>query len=231
MDVRDDGKGSIWVREARELPAALSVELGAMLYQLRAALDACVYQAAILESGQDPPPHERDLEFPLCTKPADFGSSAKKIAPIKQPKLRDYIERVQPYHIPHLRRPGLNGPWLPAALALLNDWARKDRHRRLHVIGGGPIDADPELHCPPGVTISSMKVLDVGLIGKDKTTLAKFRLKNWQPGSDIAVDPNSRISLVSDHPPRESNSDTLDDRTDSMVKAVEGVLLAFEASY
>jgi hypothetical protein len=39
----------------------ISIEFGEMFYQLRAALDACVYESACLETGQTPPPDEAKL--------------------------------------------------------------------------------------------------------------------------------------------------------------------------
>jgi hypothetical protein len=55
IQVDQDGTGSIRV-EPPPLPISLSLELGEMMYQLRAALDACIYRAAVLDSGKDPPP-------------------------------------------------------------------------------------------------------------------------------------------------------------------------------
>ena len=68
-----DGTGRIWVRpNYPALPAIFSLELGELLYQLRAALDGCVYDAAILETRQNPPPDEQDLAFPICSSPESF---------------------------------------------------------------------------------------------------------------------------------------------------------------
>ena len=96
VHVEDDGTGEIWVQPARPLPAALSLELGEMLYQLRAALDAGIYQAAIIEGRQYPPPNEHVLEFPICATTAAFRSSARKIAPLMNQRIRKFINDVQP---------------------------------------------------------------------------------------------------------------------------------------
>jgi len=82
----------------------LSDAYGEMLYQLRAALDGSVYQAAIIESGQDPPPNENRLEFPICVSAAEFHKSAWKIAPLSK-QCRDFIESIQPYNAPELAAP------------------------------------------------------------------------------------------------------------------------------
>jgi hypothetical protein len=46
---------------------------------MRAALDACVYEAACRASGQRPPPHESRLEFPITDSRKDFENAARKI--------------------------------------------------------------------------------------------------------------------------------------------------------
>src|SRR5438552_72455 len=97
-----DGTGRIIVRpKFPSLPASFSLEFGEMVYQLRAALDGCVYEAAIIETGKNPPPDENNLEFPVCDSPERFkgNKATRNIAPLPQ-DCRDFIESVQPYKIP-----------------------------------------------------------------------------------------------------------------------------------
>ena len=62
IDVKSDGTGAISVVPMYDqLPTLFSIELGEMLYQLRAALDSLVYQAAIYDARQDPPPNAQQL--------------------------------------------------------------------------------------------------------------------------------------------------------------------------
>src|SRR6266571_3971800 len=68
LHIEDDGTGSISIIPRYDsLPVAFALDLGEFLYQLRAALDGAVYGAAIRESGQNPPPDEKRLEFPVCS--------------------------------------------------------------------------------------------------------------------------------------------------------------------
>jgi hypothetical protein len=53
-DVNDGGAGAIRVKPNSEIPGNLSLVPGEMLYQLRAALDGAIYEAAALASGQNP---------------------------------------------------------------------------------------------------------------------------------------------------------------------------------
>src|SRR5438876_3878576 len=77
--VQRDGTGTITISPSNDpIPVECALELGETLYNFRAALDGCVYQAAISESRQNPPPSENRLEFPICFSPADFRNSAWK---------------------------------------------------------------------------------------------------------------------------------------------------------
>ncbi len=101
VDMQRDGTGAIALEQINPLPVSCSFELGETLYNFRAALDECVYRAAIIQSGQDPPPGESRLEFPICFSADDFRKAAWKIEPLSQ-KCRDFIELMQPYSTPKL---------------------------------------------------------------------------------------------------------------------------------
>ena len=230
VHVDEAGLGEIWVQPTRPLPSIISLELGEMLYQLRAALDAMVYQAAIHETKQDPPPNEASLEFPICWKEKAFKSSESKIAPISDQKLRGFLRKVQPFYIPQLGAPGAE--WLPETLGMLNDWARKDRHRRLHVVGSWASEADPHLHLPDGVALRSMNVVGLGALLTDQNQLATFELDGWRRGLPIEANPDVFIDLASDEAPAaRETSDTFDMRTQQLIAAVRFVLRAFEDTY
>jgi hypothetical protein len=203
---------------------------GELLYQLRAALDSCIYQAAIIDSRQDPPPHEDALEFPICLTESAFKSSTRKIAPLTNQLIRKFIHDVQPCNIPNLKAP--ESAWLAEALALLNDWARKDRHRRLHIVGSWPSEADPKLRLPEGVTIRSMELVGLGLLLEEQSQLATFVLDSWEPGMKIEANPDCVIDIASDEaPPRKDSSDTFDMRTRVLIAGVDLITDAFERAY
>jgi hypothetical protein len=229
IHVYDDGTGEITLQPSRPLPVALSLELGEMLYQLRAALDSCIYQAAIFDSRQDPPSYENALEFPICATERAFEDSAWKIAPLTNQTIREFIHDVQPCNIPNL---SAGAVWVPETLRLLNDWARKDRHRRLHIVGSWPAWADPNLRVPEGVTIRSMTVVGLGLLLNEQSVLAEFCLDGWEPGMKIEANPDVAIDIASDEaPPPKDASDTLDTRTQRMIAVVRLVQETFEKAY
>ncbi|MDT5258885.1 MAG: hypothetical protein QOD10_3965 [Mycobacterium sp.] len=57
------------------MPVQLSTLFGEWLYLLRAALDGIVYHLAVRDSGQNPPPAERSLQFPVFLDPAKYDSA------------------------------------------------------------------------------------------------------------------------------------------------------------
>ncbi len=118
----------------------LALELGEFFYQLRAALDAAVYQAAIFAEGVDTPTKQDSIEFPIYIDSGKFNKNPINKPPFPE-ELRDWLESIQPYNT--AKTANTNYSTLNGTLKLLHDCARKDRHRRLHVIAAVPI----QLNC------------------------------------------------------------------------------------
>jgi hypothetical protein len=98
--------------------------IGDAVNNLRSALDHLVYAIGIYESGQNPPPNEKRLAFPICDKPEDFPGAAERIKTLSS-DVRTAIESVQPYKRPH--------PTLPGLLSMLRDFNNTDKHKLLHL--------------------------------------------------------------------------------------------------
>jgi hypothetical protein len=102
-----------------------SLLVGDALHNMRCALDHIVYAMAVQQTGQDPPPDESRLMFPICSDVDHWKRSKRRIACLNEPT-RTAIERVQPYNrIKH-------GQWFAPLwwLAQLND---VDKHRLPHL--------------------------------------------------------------------------------------------------
>lgn len=228
VEVDADGRGSIYVVPRREfLSPIFAIELGEMLYQLRGALDACVYAAAIVESGQEPPPNEEDLEFPIRESPEQFEKAAWHLGPLAQ-EHRDIVKAIQPYNAPFVP-PDVR--FINESLGLLNDWARIDRHRRLHVVGSWASRASPALRLPDGVRLVRLDLIGDGFL-EHKDKIADFVLEGWKPGMEIEANPNLIIDIAIDELPHpRDDSDTLSERTRLMVVAAEAVVRMFQECF
>ncbi len=218
-----DGTGSIRVSPIYEtFPAQFSLELGEMLYHLRAALDGGIYAAAVVETKQNPPPDEGNLEFPICASRKHFEKSAWKIGPLSD-ELKAFIKLVQPYNTPPLE---VNDAVFNfnRCLSILNDWARIDRHRQLHVIGSWASNISPMLRLPPGVTLKEMNVFEGGLL-EHNNEIATFRLDGYAPGMAGQANPNLSIDVtVHEVPAPCADNDTLGNRLLAMEVAVRTII-------
>ena len=101
--------------------------MGEQLYQLRSELDACIYQATIYGTMQDPPPNEGRLEFPITYDATEWPNLAKRRLSALPKPIQDAIERVQPYNNLSLSSEETVKS-VNRSLGILHDLARKDRH-------------------------------------------------------------------------------------------------------
>jgi hypothetical protein len=160
--VDPDGSGRLTALDVRPVPEEFSLLLGELLYQLRSALDACIYQATVYATGQDPPPDDDKLEFPITLELTEFPKLKKRRLMHLKQDLQDAVESVQPYNTPSLPPEKLVKN-VNRSLGILNDLARKDRHRRLHVVGAWPVKNHPKFIFPLGVTLQSITPMQAGL--------------------------------------------------------------------
>jgi hypothetical protein len=215
VHVQSNGTGGIWIKPSLPIPSVLSFEIGEVLYQLRAALDGCVYEAAILDSGQNPPPNERFLQFPICASLGDFKGRSRDIAPLAKER-RDIIESVQPYNTPDIE-PKLMIANFNRNLAILNDWARKDRHRKLHVTGSWVSNSKPQLRFPSECSLAHLTVTGSGFL-EHENQIAHFKLEGYLAGMKVQANPYLTLDIGLDEvPPPCAENDTLGNRIDAMI--------------
>lgn len=231
VKVEPDGTGSIWITSRYDpLPSIFALELGEMLYQLRAALDGAVYACAIRDTGKNPPPGDRKLEFPVCETPEQFKAVGYKIEALSSSR-RTIIETVQPYNAPPDLKLEFAILSLHRALRILNQWARVDRHRSLHVVGSWVSRADPMLSVPPEVDVDFLGVTPDGLL-EGSHEVASFNLRGFKPGMRVKANPNLMIEVsVADGPEPCAENDTLSARINAMMILVNTVVGGLEASF
>ncbi len=226
--VNNDGSGELHAECSYDLPKALSFELGELLYQLRAALDGCVYAAAVLETGKNPPPNEHQLEFPVCYSQEEFRRARWHLKPVLgNQRLMSLVESIQPYNVPaidaHLMI--LNGN---RTIGILHDWARKDRHRQLHLVGSWRSNMNPVILLPEGCALDYLMVTSDGLL-ESGTLVARFRLSGYVPGMNVQGNPDMAIDVaVREAPEPCADNDTLDMRVRSMIAWTRMVIDSIE---
>ena len=205
--INSDGTGKFFIRTVnRDWLLPLSFEIGEMLYQLRAALDSCVYDAAIIRLSQNlqgPPPDEQKWNFPICPGPTEFNDAVSRMKKLPT-DMRALLEGFQPYSCATGTVDGKQQWDLGLTLAILNDWARIDRHRKLHLVGSAISTGNLEIGVPVG---SGMSVeychFDVGtsLVEHD-VEIARFKIRNFVPGTKIHFHPKFAFEVVVDEVPR-----------------------------
>lgn len=228
--IDEDGNGDIIATNVGDIPDELSLLLGEQLYQLRSALDVCLYQAAIYATKQDPPPDEDKLEFPITNDPKKWPDVVNRRLSAFPISIQNAIERVQPYNDQSLP-PQEMVKSINRSLGILHDLARKDRHRKLHVVGSWPIDLDPQFKLPEGVMVDLLHVLPPSVL-REETVMVKFHLKGLRRGTQVSVNPQLRTNFGCDEPPAPCDpSDTFDRRLTEMINAVGSVIHAFERHF
>jgi hypothetical protein len=137
------------------------------------------------------------------------------------------IEAVQPYNAPELD-PDL---WVfnpQRSLGILNDWARKDRHRRLHVIGSVAFNASPKFRLPVGATLGWV-VVNESVFLENETEIASFQIGGYAPGMNVQANPDLCIDVsVDETPTRCAGNDTFGNRLLGITRAVERIVGEFE---
>ena len=223
LKIDPNGNGRVRVSRNKPIPEETSLLLGEALYQLRSALDACVYQASIYTSGKNPPPDEIKLEFPFCANRDEFPKLAKRRLSSLPQKVQDEIEQMQPYNTPSLPAEDLIRN-VNRTLGILNDLARKDRHRTLHVVGSWITEVQPEFDLPDGVKLTSLSRAMGGFLS-DWSDVATFKLTGFHGRRNVQVNPFLVTSMaLNEPPPACCENDTWGQRLTQMLATVEFVI-------
>jgi hypothetical protein len=184
LDVDDTGHARLWVDVLNEPPRELSIVFGEYLQNLRTALDYCVLAVAAHDTGQDPPPHEGDLMFPVCITEAAWEKSGSRLRGFTE-QHRTWVMQMQPFRGPNPR---------DTAVYVLNDLARKDRHRRLHAVGAWVAQTRPAVNAPAAKTVTWDRVVQSELI-EGPTVLVEFTVHPYAEGDTVEANPDTILDL------------------------------------
>ena len=124
----DDGKGLNYMLRVHFAPppdlVRWAILAGDALFNYRCALDHAIYELATRETGQDPPPFEDDIGFPICTDPQRFSSKVgllKLREVLRAETIDNVIQGLQPYE------------GRDQALFRLHTLNNRDKHRTLQL--------------------------------------------------------------------------------------------------
>ncbi|MBU8818776.1 hypothetical protein KL864_23055 [Mycolicibacterium goodii] len=122
-----DGQWTFVINTVEPMPARISTLFGVWLYLLRAALDGTAYHLAVRDSGQNPPPNERNIYFPIKLDPAKYDSQGHRdnLKALSDTTFAD-LRIVQPFNA--------QPDHLSNALWWVEELARIDRHRGGHAL-------------------------------------------------------------------------------------------------
>ncbi|MGU3501899.1 hypothetical protein [Mycobacterium sp. C31M] len=130
----EDARWSLVVDTRERIPLRLSTLFGEWLYLLRAALDGLAYYLAVRDSGENPPPAERRIYFPIKTALDKFDSAEHRASlQAVSDETFDALRAVQPFNA--------EPDHLSNALWWIEELARIDRHRRGHALTAHIVNA------------------------------------------------------------------------------------------
>ena len=168
-----------------------SLIAGDCVHNLRSALDSLVYGIAIHETGQNPPPDERALQFPIASSPQKFSDQISRIKSLNK-GVQSEIERVQPYNSPQRE--------IPPVLELLGILDNADKHRILNV-AAVPHSASVEMTYSPDRQTTDVTIHRTAVEGK--TEILSFAT---DPDPDLDYRCGAAIVICVAHPPGPSKS-------------------------
>lgn len=139
LNPTDDGTVlQVWLETPT--PPRFALVMGEWLYNLRASLDYAVWATAVYDSGQDPPPNEDALQFPIYDTERAWTRNLYRIKGLRA-RHQQMLLGQQPF------KSDLDANYL----GWINRLARVDRHRRL-VDGTARIaELEPAIAIPAGV--------------------------------------------------------------------------------
>ena len=225
-NIGDDGNGEFIIRTVkRDWLLPFSLQFGEMIYQLRSGLDSCVYDAAVLHFQQYPPPDDEKWEFKIAASPEKFSEAVRRMKNLPN-EIRGIMEAAQPYARATCRFEETEFD-LGQTLEMLNDWARIDRHRRLHMVGSAVLWGNLRIDLPVGMTVESCE-FDTGkhLIEHDYE-IARFKIGNFVPGTEVDVQAQFTFAIAVDETP----SLPLQEAALTMLVGVQAVRESFERHF
>jgi hypothetical protein len=182
-------EGRIYFHTAKPIPMSWGPLFSDIVTDLRFALDYLAYELVIANTGQDPPPNARGIEFPVYLKRAGFKSRGNEKIHDMNIRVQAYLQRVQPY-----KAPASKGGPKGCGLFLLNEMCNLYKHRQMMPIVVRPRTIKAMI-MPVRCTPQSFEYIDPGGPMRDGALIARLSLPDWGPRSSINISPRAKTRL------------------------------------
>ena len=219
-----------FTRAVRKTPIenSLALELGEFFYQLRAALDSLIYQTAVYVE-KDPPTDMERLYFPICARQKTFNDSPIHSAPFPI-EITNWLKTLQPYMASQTT--DSDTLEIIRLLTLINQCAKVDRHRHLHIMAVFPTHLKCEFaKDPPTLKVVNLRGVRVNFLESDDPFLffgiegADLSRRNY-----IKLKTDLRMEIAIGQIPI-ATGDTLNTEINKMIAAVDYVVRWFESGF
>jgi hypothetical protein len=180
------GQHVVRVKVQREPLPMWSALVGDALQDMRAALEHLAYALAVAYSGEPDDPEK--VSFPITDTLGKFNAVRKQKIGLIDPAAQALIQEVQPYHR------GDRAEF--HSLMVLDDLARVDRHRTLHITPAFLMGTDIDMR-----SVTDIHIIDVDLhLGRvvDGAEIATFRLAITGPNPEMHVDVSPEFGIAFD---------------------------------
>lgn len=182
--MRDDRNGVLRVFHKRALDPCLALEIGEYFYQIRAALDAALWRSHILLSGSESDRFANALYFPVHEQASSFDSAAFHKIPLPH-QLKSFIRSVQPCFAEEFATDE-TAQYLRLCLSIIHDRARKDRHRRLNIVGAYLTDSSALIELTPPAILRHSETVPADIF-EDGAVCARFEMDGAEPTTKMRV--------------------------------------------
>lgn len=166
--LEDRGNGDFSFRMRHHFPTeeidTLSLQIGEFFYQLRAALDGAMWEAHILLGGTEFATYANKLDFPIHAEIKHFKKAALHKVNLPQ-ELKIWLSAIQPCHA--LQSSAIEVAAFANALLVIHNCARKDRHRRLHLMAMLVTDSTAVVTATPPARLTYVQSVPANILQND----------------------------------------------------------------
>ncbi len=150
------------------------IDLGEIIYNIRCCLDYLVYQLAVEHHRKDPPPNDREIQFPIYSPGRSFPY--QKVGSWVGKDVADWLQSIQP-------QPGTDWRELETLATLSN----RDKHRRLAVVAAGIVGSAFRIVQADDVLIDEITEPSRGVV-VDQQVVGSFRVVQTGPNPQYRVE-------------------------------------------